>query len=286
MPFSGLLKSGGSLPEQNDWASLLGSISSNTNGVNNDWESTLKIAESAALPAETLLEQPSMCEDDSDKRMTILTEHERQTIDFTCFDARLENQNINSDQAHRVLLIEQAVYKWLLGTNETTRANFVSIVEGFKPASIRRAGATQARPHRRSIIGSTSTFELLAVKIDDGTEDNMVVLCSPFVHGENEGLSSFGLLVWVVVPDEEASLYKTLISNTEVSHFVVSFQHSLSTTLLTHVILQFMRHKTKTDDRFLKQKERHLVLELGKDVSTMSSLLFTLFVLPITLLLF
>ena len=284
MPFSGLLKSGGSLPEQNDWASLLGSISSNTNGVNNDWESTLKIAESAALPAETLLEQPSMCEDDSDKRMTILTEHERQTIDFTCFDARLENQNINSDQVHRVLLMEQAVYKWLLGTNETTRANFANIIEGFKPAPIRRAGIKQALPHRRAVIGATSTFELLAVKI--GTEDNMVVLCSPFVHGENEGLSSFGLLVWAVVPDEEASLYKTLISNTEVSCFVVSFQHSLSTSVLTHVILQFMRHKTKTDDRFLKQKERHLVLELGKDVSTMSSLLFTLFVLPITLLLF
>ena len=28
-----------------------------------------------------------------------------------------------------------------------------------------------------------------------------------------------------------------------------------------------MRHKTKTDDRYLRLKERNLVLELGKDVS-------------------
>jgi len=28
-----------------------------------------------------------------------------------------------------------------------------------------------------------------------------------------------------------------------------------------------MRHKTKSDDRYLRHKERNLVLELGKDVS-------------------
>ena len=46
-----------------------------------------------------------------------------------------------------------------------------------------------------------------------------VVLCSPFVAGESDGVSSIGVLVWAVVPDAQASLYKTLISNTEVSSY-------------------------------------------------------------------
>ena len=31
----------------------------------------------------------------------------------------------------------------------------------------------------------------------------------------NAGASSIGVLVWAVVPDSEASLYKTLVANTE-----------------------------------------------------------------------
>ena len=236
--------------------------------VNNDWDCTLKIAEAAAIPPETLFDHPEKCEADPDLRMDVLSEHERQTIDFTCFESRLEQQDISSDQVRRVVHIEQSVYKWLLGSNGTTRLNFINVVEGLKPPAIRRPGIRQAIPHRRATIGVSNTFDLFAIEIDNGTKDDMVVLCSPFVAGEADGVSSIGVLVWAVVRDAEASLYKTLISNTEVScHMYQFFVYIVSTPLLTHTILQFMRNKTKTDDRYLRHKERHLVLELGKDVS-------------------
>lgn len=66
---------------------------------------------------------------------------------------------------------------------------------------------------------------------------------SPFVSGETDGVSSIGVLVWAVVADTEASLYKTLIMNTE-----------------------FMRAKFEMDDRFMAHKDD--VLELGRDVSS------------------
>ena len=256
------------MPDQKKW-SFLESVSSGTMAeVNNDWDCTLKIAEAAAIPPETLFDHPEKCEADPDLRMDILSEHERQTIDFTCFESRLEQQDISSDQVRRVVHIEQSVHKWLLGSNGTTRLNFINVLEGLKPPAIRRPGIRQAIPHRRATIGVSNTFDLFAIEIDNGTKDDMVVLCSPFVAGEADGVSSIGVLVWAIVRDDEASLYKTLISNTEVScHMYQFFVYIVSTTLLTHTILQFMRNKTKTDDRYLRHKERHLVLELGKDVS-------------------
>jgi len=217
-------QAGGILPDQKKW-SFLESVSSGiTEEVNNDWDCTLKIAEAAAIPPETLFDHPEKCEADPDLKMNILSEHERQTIDFTCFESRLEQQDISSDQVRREVHIEQSVYKWLLGSNGTTRLNFINVMEGLKPPVIRRQGIRQAIPRRRATIGVSNTFDLFAIEIDDGTKDDMVVLCSPFVAGEADGVSSIGVLVWAVVRDDEASLYKTLISNTEVScHIPVLF---------------------------------------------------------------
>ena len=203
------------MPDQKKWSFL-----ECTSVVNNDWDSTLKIAEAAAIPPETLFDHPEKCETDPDLRMNILSEHERQTIDFTCFDARLEQQDLNPNQVRRVVHIEQSVYKWLLGSDDTTRLNFVNLMEGLKPASTRKRGVKRAVPHRRATIGVSNTFDLFAVSIVEGAASvkyEKVVLCSPFVSGESDGVTNIGVLVWAVVPDVEASLYKTLISNTEVS---------------------------------------------------------------------
>ena len=67
------------------------------------------------------------------------------------------------------------------------------------------------------------------------------MLFTPFVEGETNGVSNVGILVWTITHDSEASMYRTLIENTE-----------------------FLRHKVKMDDRFLAHKES--VLELGRDM--------------------
>lgn len=212
------------MPDQKKWSFL---ECTSVTVANNDWDSTLKIAQAAAIPPETL--DGSKCEADPDLRMNILNEHERQTIDFTCFESRLEQQDINPNQVRRVVHIEQSVYKWLLGSDDMTRLNFINVMEGLKPVATRKRGVERAVPHRRAIIGTSNTFELFAVSIVEGTASvkyEKVVLCSPFVSGESEGVSNIGVLVWAVVPDAQASLYKTLISNTEVS-FVMYHTSSL-----------------------------------------------------------
>ena len=103
-----LLQNGGSLPKKqvNAW-SFLQSIPRMSAEASKDWNETIKVAEVAALPAESLMEDPAACEDDEDKRMEILTDEER-LQDFTCFEARLLNPNINSDQFHRTILLDQS----------------------------------------------------------------------------------------------------------------------------------------------------------------------------------
>jgi hypothetical protein len=61
-----------------------------------NWCDALKLADQAAVPSETFLESPEMCESDPNKRMPTLSVEE--STDFTCFEARLVNPNINSEQ--------------------------------------------------------------------------------------------------------------------------------------------------------------------------------------------
>ena len=120
------------------------------------------------------------------------------------------------------------------------------MLEGLVPPATRQLSVKDTKVHRRAIVGTTGkTFEVLACLFyDESTGCEKVALLTPFVSGETNGISMVGLLVWAVVPDTEASLYKTLISNTE-----------------------FMRNKVKMNDRFLAHHE--FVLELGRDVSSL-----------------
>ena len=206
-----------------------------------DWDDALKVAEVAALPAESLMEDPQMCEDDEDKRMDILTDQEQKDLDSTCFESRLIRQQINSDHVHRVVLLDKTVYNWCLTTDSSSLSSFVDCLEGLKPASIRQSHVPPTKIHRRAIIGTATTFELLGSFFEDGSMAKKLALFTPFVSGEADGVTNIGILVWAIVADEEASLYKTLIANTE-----------------------FMRHKVELDDRFLPHKDG--VLELGKDM--------------------
>ncbi|KAL7538711.1 hypothetical protein ACHAXR_008739 [Thalassiosira sp. AJA248-18] len=265
-----IVQNGGILPQKQSgaWSSLQSMAPQSAES--KCWDDTLKVAETAALPgkcgclqisslrftsssligfhspqhlpAETLISTPEACEVDKDKRMPILTSKECLNMDFTCFESRLVDSDINTDLIQRVVLLDQSVYNWCLtSADQVTRSSFVQLLEGLKPVKARRSGVPDTRIRRRAIIGAATTYELLSAEFEENSEGKKTALFTPFVAGEVEGVTSIGVLVWAVVPDSEASLHKTLIANTE-----------------------FMRHKVNLNDRFLAHKDG--VLELGKDM--------------------
>lgn len=173
----------------------------------------MMISQTAALPAETLIESPEDCEEDEHKRMPFLTDEEKRK-DYSCFESRLVKQDINTDQCHRVVLLEHSVYNWLSSANATSKANFAKLIEGLKPATSRPPGISPTIILRRAIIGTTTTFEVLAAALivfEDGVRRQRLVLLTPFVGGEIDGVTNFGVLIWAIVPEQEASLYKVRI---------------------------------------------------------------------------
>lgn len=185
------------------------------------------------------MEHPDAYEEDEGRRMEVLTPEECVDVDFSCFESRLVDPNINTDQVKRVILMDKSVYNYALNADKTTRQNFTNALEGLKPNSVRQSGVKDTVVHRRSIIGAANTFELLAAKFYDSSNNERVILFTPFVGGEIEGKSplshqivpllpsfskcsplslgiiNIGVLVWSVTPDAEASLHKTLVDNTE-----------------------------------------------------------------------
>ena len=226
---------GGSLPTQQVEAlNRLKSASQVQSETSTDWHDTLKVAEAATLPAETLLECPEACESDEDLRMPEVVGDRT----YTCFEDCLTGKTINMDQVHRILLVSNDVQKWLFNSTDTDiSSDFVNLIEGLKPAAARKPGVKQTKIHRRAIVGTAVTFEVLASSLDCGK----VVLFSPFISGEVDGVTQVGVLTWTVCDDNQASMYKTLIANTE-----------------------FMRHKVAMDDRFLPSRSG--VLKLGRDM--------------------
>ena len=165
-------------------------------------------------------------------------------LDFSCFESRLTENEIDSDHVRRVVLLDSQVHNWCLTTQSEdfmALSNFVQCLEGLKPSSIRRPNVQPTKVQRRAIVGTTHTFELLGAEFECES-GRKVVLFSPFVSGEAEGQTQIGILVWAIAESNEASLFKTLVSNSE-----------------------FIRAKHELDDRFLSHKDD--VLELGRDVS-------------------
>ena len=154
------------------------------------WDDALKVAEVAALPAEVYRASPEKCEADEDMRMKVLTAAES-CMDFTCFESRLIDPHINSNQVRRVVLLDQKVYNWCLSADQTTRLHFINVLEGLKPESVRIPGVGATKVHRRAIVGTATTFEVLASRFEDMSNNDkktqQVVLFSPFVSGEVEG---------------------------------------------------------------------------------------------------
>jgi hypothetical protein len=188
-----ILNHGGTLPQkQSDaWKSLLSMVPQRADS-SKSWDDALKVAELAALPAEVHRASPEKCEADEDMRMKVLTVPES-SIDFTCFESRLIDPHISSNQVQRVVLLDQKVYQWCLIADQTTRFNFVNVLEGLKPESVRRPGVGATKVHRRAIVGTTTTFEVLASRFEDVSNNDkkthQVALFSPFVSGEVEGKS-------------------------------------------------------------------------------------------------
>ncbi len=191
-----ILQNGGSAPQkQIEVRESLESRTPQSADSSRSWDYALKLAESAALPAESLIASPEKCEADEDKRMYTLTAQECSNMDFTCFESRLIDQNINSSHIQRVVMLEKKVYNWCVCADPATRSNFIDVLEGLKPPSSRRPGANATKIHRRAVVGTTTTFEVLACRFDDisnedGVENDQVVIFSPFVTGEVEGESN------------------------------------------------------------------------------------------------
>lgn len=165
------------------------------------------------MPAEALRESPEKCEADEEKRMHFLEPHN--TIDFSCFENRLVEGTFNSSTTRRTVLLNKDVYNWCKTVNPAARSNFINTLEGLKPPEIRRPHVPATPIRRRSIVGTIITFELLAAPFKAEYAKEMVALLTPFVSGSVDGYKSIGILVWAVVKDEEASMYRTLISNVE-----------------------------------------------------------------------
>ena len=186
-----ILNHGGSLPQkQSDaWKSLLSMVPQRADS-SKSWDDALKVAEVAALPAEVYRASPEKCEADEDMRMKVLTAAES-NMDFTCFESRLIDPHINSNQVQRVVLLDQKVYNWCLSADQTTRLHFINVLDGLKPESVRIPGVGATKVHRRAIVGTATTFEVLASRFEDMSNNDkktkQVVLFSPFVSGEVEG---------------------------------------------------------------------------------------------------
>ena len=185
--FTFFIKNGGVLPKKQSeaWASLQSKMAPPAEA--KDWEDTLRTAETAALPAETLMESPEACERDTEKRMPNVTPQELDT-DFTCFESRLIDPNINSDSVQRIVLLDQSVYHWCISSHQVARVNFASLLEGLKPAANRKAGVQATKISRRAIIGAASTYEVLAAQFEESSEGvKKTALFTPFVSAEVNG---------------------------------------------------------------------------------------------------
>ena len=91
---------------------------------------------------------------------------------------------------------------------------------------------------RRSVVGIGNPYEVLGIDLTN----SKMVLFSPYVSSEIDGIYTLGILIWNVISPKDVSLHKTLIASTE-----------------------FLRNKVKTDDRFPESRES--VLRLGKDMN-------------------
>ena len=74
----------------------------------------------------------------------------------------------------------------------------------------------------------------------------ILTLYSPYTPHSQIGITNIGVLVWTVAPDSEASLYKTLIANTEVGLLYYYIALPSSSHSSYHALLTVHEAQSKT----------------------------------------
>lgn len=175
-----IAQNGGTYPKQQSevWK---GVVSSGTRKSENrvDWDSTLRIAEQAAIPPETILMSANDLEASEDSRMANLTEEERKR-DFVFFDNSIVEGQINSNNMRRVVLLSKDVYRWFSDADAASKSGFHVFVDTLKPERLRKQHVVQNIVcSRRAVVGLKKTYEVLCAPLGTGTKPPQVCLFTP-----------------------------------------------------------------------------------------------------------
>jgi hypothetical protein len=201
-----IAENGGTYPKQQVevWKDVESARAKGENLIN--WITTLRVAERAAVPSETLMESARGLEKSEDSRMTVLTADERKR-DFVFFDASLLDPHGNSNNLRRVVLLDKGVYGWFCGNDAASKSNFLSFLNGLKPKGRRNRKGRQVICHRRAVVGIKNTYEVLCAALGDRTH-SQVVLFTPFVTSAIEGVVDVGVLgmFWMIWRHQEPLL--------------------------------------------------------------------------------
>lgn len=201
-----------------------------------DWSTTLETANNSAIPSKTLFKKAAAFESDRHQQMSILSEADVNSRSLTFFDASLKDSSCNTS-LRRLVLLEEKVFKWLQSNPSN---HFLQFLRSLAPEGILKKPTSCSLRFactRRAVVGLKDHYEVLGVPI----LSSQLVLFTPFVTNEVEGAYSVGVLIWAVVDEKEASLYKIMIEN-----------------------MEFSRTKVDTDDHFPSHIDN--VMKLGKDM--------------------
>ena len=201
-----------------------------------DWNSTQRIAEQATVSRDKIFKRSEDLEASEDNRMAYLTPEIRKKLTLEFFESSLKDPTLNHDSIKRVVLLETSVLKWIQDSKTTIKEKqkFIAMIRSLVPGTDNH----KSEISRRSVVGIGNPYEVLGIDLTN----SKMVLFSPYVSSEIDGIYTLGILIWNVISPKNASLHKTLIASTE-----------------------FLRNKVKTDDRFPESRES--VLRLGKDMN-------------------
>ena len=232
-----LTESGGSETGDQTWNDFYSTNAKILHAI--DWETQLRIAEKAAIPADTQL---SATEDSSRIATAEASLGEEQKIDPpSCFDASLHDPATSRFQ--RIIYIERCVYDWFVEADDSSKTALVRLFRKLR-------NGKSVHCHRRFFVGvkREKQFEIFCAPLAQTgaatavSNDAPVVFFSPYVGSYIEGVSKVGVLVWALSKEGESLKYKSLIESAEFRRYKVDYPND--------------RYPAHRDD----------VLELGKDM--------------------
>jgi len=210
-----------------------------------DWETQLKVANNAAIPADTKLSPMMMNNDDANSSAPLsLDKHDafaESGIEQLCFDFCLTDPA--SCESRHIVLMDREVYKYLREAERSQQDQLVKFVEKL------RSGDAIGF-HHRFVVGvqRERRFEIKCATLaqEPGSNsisvEDVVIFYSPFVESFVDGVTNIGVLFWAITTEFHSQRYKLLIESEE-----------------------FRRHKILyPNDRF--PVHRDYVMELGMDM--------------------